>query len=110
MRCLISESACSNKENFYCFTHGWDKGQNSNGCRNHNSSATTHVGMGGNPAESGRTVTPPSRGLVGYAQARAMATGTTQKAYGSTCQANSVIQPAMVAPTIQQPMMAPMMM
>ena len=71
----------SNEEIFYCFSHGWDKGHNSNTCNrrcpNHNSNATTHVGTGGNPAESGRTVAPSSRGLIGYSQARAMATGTT---------------------------------
>jgi hypothetical protein len=105
----------SNEEIFYCYTHGWDRGHNSNSCTracpNHNNSAVTHVGTGGNPANSGRTVAPSTRGLVGFAQARAMATGTVQQARTPAWQANSMMMtPAMMAPAIQQPMMAPMAM
>ena len=73
----------SNKEIFYCFTHGWDKGHNSNTCNrrcpNQNSNAITHVNTDGNPAESGSTVIPSSRGLSGYSQARVIATDSTQQ-------------------------------
>ena len=105
----------SNEEIFYCFSHGWDKGHNSNTCNrrcpNHNSNATTHVGTGGNPAESGRTVAPSSRGLIGYSQARAMATGTTQQPRAAAWQANSMMMPATMAPmVVQQPLMPSMMM
>jgi hypothetical protein len=105
----------TNEEIFYCYTHGWDRGHNSNSCTNacpnHNNSAVTHVGTGGNPRFSERTVAPSSRGLVGYVQARAMATGAVQQARAPAWQANSMMMtPAMMAPAVQQPMMAPMQM
>ena len=65
--------------------------------------------MGGNPKDSGRTVAPSSRGLIGYAQARVMSTGNTQQPRTTTWQANGMIQPAIMSPMIQQPMLTPMM-
>jgi hypothetical protein len=108
----------TNEEIFYCYTHGWDRGHNSNSCGSpcphHNSTAATHVGTNGNPRFSERTVAPSSRGLIGYVQAKAMTTGATcavQQPRAPAWQANSMrMTPAMMAPAVQQPMMAPVQM
>jgi FtsZ-interacting cell division protein ZipA len=91
----------SNKDIFYCWSHGWDTGHNSNQCQRqangHLTHTRLHVNNNGNPRFSERIAAPSSVGLIGQAKARAMA--------GMQPQANAM--PVMQQPTaqFQQPAM-----